>query len=105
MRKASKIMIFVLVVLSITEITVLFRENRASRDREIIAQSWSSDELQVFATGPLNQTMSVTSTEIDSAKCQMFVVEVLADRKLSGEIKAYGFTSIRCGSIAADLTQ
>ena len=75
----------------------------SSDKRAVVAPSWSSDELNVSAIGTFNRTLLTTPADGDTDKCPMFVAEVVADQKLSNEITAEGFASIRCGNYTSSL--
>jgi hypothetical protein len=80
-----------------------YRLNQGITARYKLAQSWSSDSIQVHASGPFNLNLSVTMLDDDAAndhvRCDLFVGEVLADRKLSKELKDAGFSTMQCGDL------
>ena len=75
---------------------------QATQNREEVAQSWSTDEVQSTAVGTFNNTI-LTVADNDPIGCDVMLDNIISDHQLSQEIKAQGFSSIRCGQKKADI--
>lgn len=74
-----------------------------SARRGVVAQSWSTEGVEVIATGALNTNMHVTLTPESQRACDMLIDEIVADPDLSKKIAAYGFSTVQCGSHISNL--
>lgn len=74
-----------------------------SHKRAVIAQSWSSDEVQVHAEGLVNLTLVATPVNGDEVPCPFFIHDVTEDTRLTAKMRTYGFVEIQCGKVRANL--
>ena len=97
--------VFILVVLSAA---VLFGGIQlrwtwqAAQNREELAQSWSTDDVQSVATGTFNNNLLVTLYG-DAIDCDVLVGNLLQDHQLMQELAARGFTSVQRGNTKAGI--
>lgn len=102
MKKAVLISSAILVVFFMGTTAVL-RMMSDSVTRGLVAQSWSSDELQIHAEGTFNQTLVATPVNGDEVPCVYFVKDVTEDTKLTQRMLSFGFNEIQCGSIKTSI--
>lgn len=74
-----------------------------SRTRGLIAQSWSSNDLQIHAEGVFNQTLVATPINDGEVPCVYFIRAVTEDAGLTKRMSSFGFTEIQCGDIKASI--
>jgi hypothetical protein len=88
---------------------VAAKVNEGSATRASYARYLSDGELDIHASGLLNQTLSVQFLSGDPGRdhirCDLFVGEVISDKHLSQELREKGYLNMECGAIKADLPQ
>jgi hypothetical protein len=101
---------FGLVVLLISAVGFVYgfqQFNKRINERYALADSWSSDTVDVHATGLANTTLSITMLDDDSAndhiRCDLLVGEILSDKKLSKQLRDAGFETVQCGTLSVGI--
>jgi Tfp pilus assembly pilus retraction ATPase PilT len=95
-------------VIAITMLLVLLtlgaaNLNTAVQRRADVAQSWSTDDVQTYASGTLNFTLSITLSDPDPIACDVAVGEILQDVNAVRTLKSNGFTHLQCGRLTEDI--
>jgi hypothetical protein len=91
-----KIAAFILAVGLI--VTVATHDMGKADGRAKLTHDWSGDDAQFVAVGLDNRTLLVVLPNQDDAACDAYVDSVIHDAKMSQELRAQGFKSIRCGT-------
>ena len=64
--------------------------------RKNAAAGWGSEDAQFVATGVDNETLTVILPDADPVYCDAYVDSLAADKQMRWEIKARGFTTLKC---------
>ena len=64
--------------------------------RDHAAKEWSSEDAQFVAAGIDNETLMVVLPDADPVYCDAYVDSLAADKQMRWEIKARGFTTLKC---------
>jgi hypothetical protein len=73
---------------------------QASDHRAELAQSWSTDDIQTVAVGPLNKTLLVTPIDYrDRTVCDSVVSQMVYSASSVKILTTQGFDSVACGNV------
>jgi hypothetical protein len=64
--------------------------------RKNAAASWDSEDASFVATGIDNETLTVILPDADPVYCDAYVDSIAVDKDMRWEIKARGFTTLKC---------
>ena len=101
----TKIAWVVVTALICLQIGIAVAVTHNSRVRASLAESWTTEGVQIEATGPINQTLFVVLVDHanDRVSCDVFVDSVVMDPAMSKHLLDLGFTSVQCMNIERPL--